>query len=108
MSKQGFNFARLIARASCSELIVQGVGGRIRARDNHGFDPSPPSSRQLRTKDLVQLEAGYRVRRTVVAQHNLRFGSVCFGAVPSRPLGRYGNRQRAPQQDEHVQPSPGP
>ncbi|MDB4890476.1 MAG: hypothetical protein JWL61_2331 [Gemmatimonadetes bacterium] len=35
-------FARLIARASRSELIVQSVTGRIRARDSHGFDPSPP------------------------------------------------------------------
>ena len=35
-------FARLIARESRSELIVQGAGGRIRFRDSHGFDPFPP------------------------------------------------------------------
>ncbi|HEX8726370.1 MAG TPA: DUF2188 domain-containing protein [Gemmatimonadaceae bacterium] len=34
--------ARLIARANRSELIVQGRGGRIRARDSHGSDPFPP------------------------------------------------------------------
>lgn len=34
--------ARLIARANRSELIIQGTGGRIRARDSHGADPSPP------------------------------------------------------------------
>ena len=30
---------RLIARANRSELYVQGVDGRIRARDSHGSDP---------------------------------------------------------------------
>jgi hypothetical protein len=34
--------ARLIARAYSSELIVQGIGGRIRLRDSHGSDPFPP------------------------------------------------------------------
>ena len=34
--------ARLIAQASGSELIVQGVRGRIRFRDSHGADPFPP------------------------------------------------------------------
>jgi hypothetical protein len=34
--------ARLIARANRSELIIQGEGGRIRARDSHGADPYPP------------------------------------------------------------------
>ena len=34
--------ARMIARANKSELIVQGVGGRIRLRDSHGSDPFPP------------------------------------------------------------------
>ena len=34
--------ARLIARANGSELIIQGAGGRIRARDSHGADPYPP------------------------------------------------------------------
>ena len=34
--------ARLIARVYGSELIVQGVTGRIRARDSHGSDPNPP------------------------------------------------------------------
>ena len=34
--------ARLIARANRSELIIQGAGGRIRARDTHGADPLPP------------------------------------------------------------------
>jgi len=40
--RTAIDFARLIARASRSELIVQGVGGRIRARDSHCSDPSPP------------------------------------------------------------------
>jgi hypothetical protein len=31
--------ARLVARANCSELIVQGEAGRIRQRDSHGNDP---------------------------------------------------------------------
>jgi hypothetical protein len=34
--------ARLIARANGSELIVQGVNGRITARDSHGADSFPP------------------------------------------------------------------
>jgi hypothetical protein len=34
--------ARLIARANHSELIIQGEGGRIRARDSHGADRYPP------------------------------------------------------------------
>ena len=34
--------ARLLARANGSELIVQGTHGRIRVRDSHGSDPSPP------------------------------------------------------------------
>lgn len=34
--------ARQLARANGSELIVQGVRGRIRLRDSHGSDPFPP------------------------------------------------------------------
>ena len=34
--------ARHLARANQSELIVQGSGGRIRIKDSHGRDPSPP------------------------------------------------------------------
>jgi len=34
--------ARLIARESRSELIVQGRRGRIRFRDSHGHDTFPP------------------------------------------------------------------
>ena len=34
--------ARLVARANCSEMFVQGKQGRIRFRDSHGADPFPP------------------------------------------------------------------
>jgi hypothetical protein len=34
--------ARALARANNSELIVQGLSGRIRFRDSHGHDPFPP------------------------------------------------------------------
>jgi hypothetical protein len=35
-------YARSLARANGSELIVQGRRGRIRFKDSHGSDPYPP------------------------------------------------------------------
>lgn len=40
------NYARGIAINQRSEVIVQGVDGRIRSKDSYGKDPCPPRDRE--------------------------------------------------------------
>ena len=40
--KEAIDAGRRIAQNQGSELIIQGQGGKIRARDSHGHDPNPP------------------------------------------------------------------
>jgi hypothetical protein len=40
--REAIRIARILATTNCSELIIQGRNGRIRARDSHGFDSFPP------------------------------------------------------------------
>jgi hypothetical protein len=40
--QQAIDRARQIARREHGELVVQGENGRIRAKDSHGRDQSPP------------------------------------------------------------------
>lgn len=40
--KEAIDRARNIARNQGAELLVHGRDGRIRERDSHGGDPSPP------------------------------------------------------------------
>jgi hypothetical protein len=40
--RTAIGIARFLARANRSELIIQARSGRIRARDSHGADASPP------------------------------------------------------------------
>lgn len=40
------NFAKQIAQNQHSELIVQGLNGRIRSKDSFGSDPMPPRDRE--------------------------------------------------------------
>lgn len=40
--RTAIRIGRLLAQANKSELIIQGVDGKIRAKDSHGFDSFPP------------------------------------------------------------------
>ncbi|MBL8644451.1 MAG: DUF2188 domain-containing protein [Rhodospirillaceae bacterium] len=40
--REAIDRARDIARNQNSELFIHGADGKIRSRDSHGHDPSPP------------------------------------------------------------------
>ena len=44
--KEAANYAREIAIRQKSEVIIQGVDGKIRSKDSYGNDPKPPKDRE--------------------------------------------------------------
>lgn len=43
---EAIQYAREIAKNQQSELIVQGMNGRIRSKDSFGNDPCPPKDKE--------------------------------------------------------------